>query len=386
MPFYRALSRGAKSGDPFPHPIAVPDRKRIAEGLLRLRRQFRSDQVPPRSLNQTLLLATWNIREFDNGGKFDARLPESLFYIAEIVSHFDIVAVQEVRADLTSLNRVMSLLGPWWKYIVTDVTYGKRGNQERMAFVYDSRKVTFSGLAGEIVISPEEIEKKKLQFARTPFVCGFKAHWVRCNICTIHAYYGTSKPDDPKRLQEVENLAGILKKYIAGPPVKPAKGKKSKEDARRPRQGENVIALGDFNIFTQNDKTLKALTAAGFHVPPELMKRKGSNLDQSKFYDQIAFLPVENRFGTTGKAGVFDFYQSVFRPEDEAQYAAMMSAKTAKAYRSKTGKARSAYYKQWKTFQMSDHLVLWAELQIDFGERYLQEAVGARSAPQKGGA
>lgn len=378
MPFYRPLSQYAKSGYPFSAPISPGNRKRIAEGLLRLREQFRDDQVPRRSLNQTLLLASWNIREFDNGGKFDPRLPESIFYIAEILSHFDIIAVQEVRADLSSLDRVMSILGPWWKYIVTDVTYGRRGNQERMAFVYDSRKVEFSGLAGELVLPPEQTAKKEKQFARTPFVCGFKAHWVRCNICTIHAYYGESKADDPQRLREVEHLAKLLKKYLAGPPPE------QPGSPGHPRGGENLIALGDFNVFTPQDKTLKAMTDAGFQLPPELMKRKGSNLDQSKFYDQIAFLPVPNRFGTTGRAGVFNFYKSVFRPEDEAIYASQMSEKIARVYRSKKGSARSNYYKEWKTFQLSDHLVLWCELQIDFGERYLEEAAadGPASKPK----
>src|SRR4051794_19678328 len=130
MPFYRPLAQQAKSGFPFPEPIPPGDRPRIAEGLLRLRQQFRDEAVPGRTLNQTLLLATWNIREFDEGSKYQPRLPESLFYIAEVLSHFDLIAVQEVRRELASLDRVMSILGPWWKYIVTDVTYGAAGNQE----------------------------------------------------------------------------------------------------------------------------------------------------------------------------------------------------------------------------------------------------------------
>ena len=163
MPFYRGLSSTATSGYPLPTLLDPADRRRIAKNLLNLRQQFTDDNVPVRTLNQTRLLATWNIREFDNGGKFDPRLPESLYYIAEILSHFDIVAVQEVRADLSALDRVMQLLGPWWKYNVTDVTYGKRGNQERMAFIYDGRKVDFSGLAGEIVLSPEQVASEPAQ-------------------------------------------------------------------------------------------------------------------------------------------------------------------------------------------------------------------------------
>jgi hypothetical protein len=45
--------------------------------------------------------------------------------------------------------------------------------------------------------------------------------------------------------------------------------------------------------------------------------------------------------------------------------------------KNKQGKQRNArertrYYNDWRTFQMSDHLPLWIELQIDFGKEYLE--------------
>jgi len=43
-------------------------------------------------------------------------------YIAEIVSFFDLLAIQEVRRDLAALNKLQQLLGPNWGYIATDVT------------------------------------------------------------------------------------------------------------------------------------------------------------------------------------------------------------------------------------------------------------------------
>jgi hypothetical protein len=30
-------------------------------------------------------------------------------------------------------------------------------------------------------------------------------------------------------------------------------------------------------------------------------------------------------------------------------------------------------YKQWKTFQLSDHLPLWIEFKVDFSEHYLNK-------------
>ena len=77
-------------------------RRRTAERLQRLRALL-SAQVPQRTLEDTLLLATWNIRELDSG-KYGARCPECFFYIAEIIRRFDLVAVQEVREDLGALD------------------------------------------------------------------------------------------------------------------------------------------------------------------------------------------------------------------------------------------------------------------------------------------
>ena len=52
---------------------------------------------------------------------------------AEIVSHFDLIAIQEVNENLADFQMLMELLGSWWEYLVTDVTPGSAGNQERIA-------------------------------------------------------------------------------------------------------------------------------------------------------------------------------------------------------------------------------------------------------------
>ncbi len=38
---------------------------------------------------------------------------------------------------------------------------------------------------------------------------------------------------------------------------------------------------------------------------------------------------------------------------------------------------RAQYYKDWRTYQMSDHLVMWVQLRTDFGEDYLRSRSGA---------
>jgi endonuclease/exonuclease/phosphatase family metal-dependent hydrolase len=354
MPFYYVLRK------------QTPEvRRRTAEGLLRLRDQFLADKVPNRTVSDTLLLATWNIREFDSS-KYGERSPESLYYIAEILSHFDLIAIQEVREDLKALDEVQAILGGWWKYLVTDVTYGAGGNGERMAFMYDSRKVTFGGLAGEVVL-PDSKQERVLQFARTPFICGFKAGWTKFNLCTVHIYYGTADKDDPRRIQEIRNLAQLLARKGRGGDLDQPARPDGKVTAVRNVSAENLILLGDFNIFGREDQTMKALTDAGFIVPEEIQPLEGSNLKQDRHYDQMAFLVEPRRFGTTGRAGVFNFYQSIYGEDQEVVYEADMGPKYQAA------KNRSRYYKDWRTYQMSDHLLLWVELKIDFGREYLDE-------------
>ena len=138
-----------------------PDTARIAGRLEELRHTLENhpidnaQSVPLKNVSDTLLLATWNLQAFD-GGEADGRTAESYWYIAEIISHFDLVALQEVGANLGGLDKLKTLLGPTWKYVVSDTTEGRAGNSERLAFLFDQRKVRFGGVAGEVVIPPIE--------------------------------------------------------------------------------------------------------------------------------------------------------------------------------------------------------------------------------------
>lgn len=363
MPFYYALKRGD-----------ADENKRTAGGLLKLREQLAAE-IPRRSVTETLLLATWNIREFDSE-KYGFRTNESLHYIAEIISHFDLLAIQEVREDLSALDQVQEMLGGAWKYIVTDVTEGAGGNRERMAFLYDSGKVTFGGLAGEIVLPPHKGEPVP-QFARTPFLCGFRSGWVKFNLCTVHIYYGKAVANDPQRVTEIRNLAQLLVKKFRPPAQAQPARPQGEASATRNTSSENLVMLGDFNIFSRDDETYKAITDAGFDIPVALRDVPGSNLGQSKHFDQIAFLARPDRFEATGKAGVFNYSNSVFGDGDEALYAARMGEPyAAKA----TAKEKTRYYRDWRTFQMSDHCLLWCELRIDFSREYL-ERIEAEAPP-----
>lgn len=334
------------------------ERRRVITGLRRLRSALR-EQLPPKSLDRTMLLATWNIRELDST-KYGLRTDEAYLYLAEVISHVDLVAIQEVREDLAGLTRLTRALGPMWSSIVTDVTEGRAGNGERMAFVYDTRTVSFGGLAGELVLPPLSDGTMPVQVARTPFMAGFVAGWARFQLATVHVIYASQRRDDERRVAEIKEIAAFLRRRTAD----------------RHAWSRDLVLLGDFNIFAPQDLTMQALTGEGWTVPAELQAIPGSNVPKDKAYDQIALRDADERrrrFETTGRAGVFDPFESVYRLDEEEVYEPEMGEgyHVSRAGRQRDEKQRNRYYREWRTHQLSDHLPMWVEIRTDYTDEYL---------------
>ena len=287
---------------------------RVVERLLELRKQLKA-QVPEKTATQTLLLATWNIREFGAN-----RLPESYYYIAEIIDHFDIVVIQEVNSkEIGGLESVLSILGDNWAYVMSDGVEGSAGGNEAMAFVYNTNKVKFTGLAGEIVL-PDDKLMNGVQFARTPFMVSFRAGWFDFKLCTVHIYYGkdTAKGIYQRRLKEIQTVSDFLLK-------------------RQDSDDVSYILLGDFNIPDTTGEYFNALVEERYKTPggkekskdkffiPEEIRKHPTDLGHVNHYDQIAFsLKLERNMvlydDDQQKAGAFNFTESVFKPADWEVY------------------------------------------------------------------
>ncbi len=366
MPFYYGLKR-----------FGAEDRTRIVNRLLALRGRL-DRNLPAKDPDNNLLLATWNIRDFDKANRrgYGKRLPESLYYIAEILSRFDFVAVQEVNR-LGEWQQVMRILGPDYDYIATDVTDPKLGgNGERMTFVYDRRKVWFQNIAGEIVLPSnmliDQVETEVAgrtvtagkQFRRTPFVASFQCGWFKFDICTVHLYFGSSSGE--KLQQRVEEI-GAIAKYLS-----------ERADVHLSKEDRGTILLGDFNIVSPEHKTMQALMKNGFRVPKALQLK--TNVADTKYYDQIAFKTKSNVIEftesesddpTQRNAGTFKLFLSAFKTSQRADYEAAMAATTALSgskYRGDFAK----YYKDWRTYQLSDHNPLWVRLKVNQSDDYLK--------------
>ena len=332
--------------------LTTAQKQRVVSGMQRLRECFHAKGEPPlRTMDDTVIIATWNLREFGKS-KFGYRGPEPYYYIASIIDRFDLVALQEIRS-LYALQHLCGLLGSHWSYLITDVTLGPGGNAERMAYLYDNRKVRFSGLAAELVL-PDKNKKTAVQLARSPYIAGFHAGWAQINLCTVHIYYGKALKDDPRRVREIKDLASTIATNARGY----YSGRAPRNDDSSRRKPEDILLLGDFNIFNREDVTMEALTGAGFKVPEALGQIPGSNVERDKHYDQIAYYKQTATMQATGRAGVFDYFEHVYRDADASVY---------------TSEVPKGSFANWRTFQMSDHLPMWCEFRIDSMDEYLNQ-------------
>ena len=77
----------------------------VARGLQELRKRIDRAKIPASKLDETINVATWNIRDF---GKSKRGTP-AIHFIAEIINQFDLVALTELRDKLGDLERPRGL-------------------------------------------------------------------------------------------------------------------------------------------------------------------------------------------------------------------------------------------------------------------------------------
>lgn len=280
--------------NPLP-PISSPKTPAaVREDFKNLRFALDQEVPPKRDPIRNLLIATWNIRKF--GDLNEAWTSPSakgvvkrdwrgLWAITEIISRFDVIAVQEVGGNLKSLRTLMKTLGDDWNFVMTDATRGAAGASERLAFVFDTRRVQLSGLACELVVPPEwlkEVGADALtsQFVRTPYAVSFRTGPHTFVLTTLHVKYGE------KAAARIPELKGIAR-WMA-------------DWAKRTTDWEqNFIVLGDFNIDRDGDPLYQAFVSTGLTVAPQLARLPRTLTDKPasgkmNFYDQIAWFVRKN--------------------------------------------------------------------------------------------
>jgi exonuclease III len=294
---------------------------------------------PKRDTARNLLIGTWNLKAFASlCGKWTAagsdtpkRDWRALWAITEIVSRFDVIAIQEVKGDLEALRVMLKTLGAPWQLIMTDVTRGDAGNGERLAFLFDTRRISLSGLACELVVPLEQQQAHDInpnaldrQFARTPYAVGFRAGGETFVLVTLHVIYSDRIE---ARYPEMLGIANWMADW-----------------ANQLNDWEqNMLVLGDVNIDRQGQLLWQAFTSTGLtvpnaldRVPRSIFSTEADRLD--KYYDQVAW------FEDGGKrklnlqylgGGSFDFAPFLYRDLNMA--------------------------KNQMQYRVSDHYPLWVE-------------------------
>ena len=112
-----------------------------------------------------------------------------------VIGRFDLVALTEVRRDLSDLLRVMDLLPPYWDFVVSDYGSDRAANKERVAYVFDKRVVRFTGLAAEA--DPPRKRNEQGRYApsftwwRAPYIASFCSGNFDFVIVTVHLRWGS---------------------------------------------------------------------------------------------------------------------------------------------------------------------------------------------------
>ncbi|HEX8854128.1 MAG TPA: endonuclease/exonuclease/phosphatase family protein [Thermoleophilaceae bacterium] len=316
---------------PFPKPKFAYDYDlgQEVKALRKWRDKEPGRQIPAKA-DGKLLLATWNVA---NLGVQD-RSDDDCALIAEVMSWFDLVAVQEVNDDLRGISAIHSHMPDRYRLLFSDAS----GNQERQAFLYDENKVSQLEEVGRLSIPPSQLKKIKPPgitspfpgFDRGPYLATFASNGFEFELVNVHLFYGSdSDPIDlGRRIQETFAVAWW------------AKAKHDDDHS----YVSNVIPLGDFNLpkAAEGDRVYDALTSQGLELPPH-SSQIGSAIASDNHYDQIAFFPGATHDHFTGAMNVFDFDGALFHDLWETH--------------------KRSEFMAYTRFHVSDHRPLWAEFE-----------------------
>jgi len=317
---------------PFPKPRFPYDYDAAAEvAALRAHKQTRG--IPQKRTGKLLVL-TWNIANFGQQERTD----KDLALISEIMSWFDVIAVQECKENFGHLFEALHKLGNTYRALCSDAS----GNDERLAFLFDASKIEPLEEIGEIAFPVSQYKNIKLKgnkakftgFDRTPYLASFRTGRTSIVFVNVHLFFGsdTKSADIARRALETFAVARW------------ADGRKHSSFSFT----RELAAMGDFNMpmADHGDPIFDALTTLGLEVP-EHSTQIASSIMSDAHYDQIAFFPGTTKQCFTGQKGVFDYDQVVFKD----------------LYKDGKGK-NLTNFKTYCRYHISDHRPMWSELAI----------------------
>lgn len=345
------------------------EKKRCITNLLKLIPAL-DQAIPARRTENNLIIANWNLKEF---GHNTQRLPESYFYIAEIINRFDLVAVQEIKSTLKDLEIILRILGKEWAYLINDITEGRAGNSERSGYLYHRQRVRPSGLAGEIALWEELTANSTVkQLKRAPYITGFETGWKKFELINVHLHPGETAADLAYRLEEVKLLTQAIDYKVT----------------RNRLWSNNLVLVGDMNLYhptptnPKDQPAIAAINQINFREVESLIGLD-TNATGSQAYDRLFFhVNPYFRFARAAdgreNGGVFPCFSHLYTEADAAAYTDAMLAVYGGDQDLNQPDIRAKYFKNtWRKNQLSDHYPIWAEINIDDSAGFLQEKLTA---------
>lgn len=284
----------------------------------------------PQKADNRLLTATWNLTNFG----VQERTDDDLALMAEIISWFDLIAIQEIADSLTHLRQLMAHLPASYRVVISDIG----GNDERAGFLYDSNKLPRLELAAEVAVPPSDHRYIRMKgvsgafngFDRNPYAVAFQAGALEFTAVSVHLFFGShTYYDEDRRALEAYALARWADQRHKAPGA----------------YAQNVLVMGDLNlpIRDSSSNVYKVLKAKRL-ILPKHSTSMGSNLAGDKDYDQVAFHAGGMKDAYLGHSGVFDFDHDPFFSD--------------------AWNRGPDYFNTAVKYHIADHRPLWAQFEI----------------------
>ncbi len=235
-----------------------------------------------------ILIATFNIQVF---GESKLAKREVMRVITEVVRQFDVVAIQEIRAQsddvMPELVKAINADGSRYSYLVGE-RLGRTVSTEQYAFVYDTTRIEHEPNAFGTMADKNDL------LHREPFVARLRARTQSPqNAFTFWLVNTHTDPDEVP--EEVAALAEVFQVM----------------QAARPEE-DDVILLGDLNASESELGPLGQLPGMDWVV-----RGATTNTRQTKAYDNILFRR-EATGEYTGRWGVMNLEPTFGLTRDEA--------------------------------------------------------------------
>ena len=247
---------------------------------------------------QTIRIATFNIQKF---GKSKAEDPNVMRVLAQVVSQFDVVAIQEVLGgDATPVERLVQLLnvsGANYNYILSE-PIGRTSYRESYAYVWDHSKIMLVPNSAYVVRDDAD------RMHREPMVASFQVRPVNADgrypfsFTIINAHTDPDEVNGTDGLNELNVLDDVFVR------VREYEYQQLRED--------DCILVGDLNVNTAGLGELRLIPNV-ISVGGDVM----TNTRKTKTYDHIL---IDQTLTTeyTRRFGVLDFVNDLGLTPEQA--------------------------------------------------------------------